>query len=266
MEIDFSLSTLVRYWDVFREYINPGPIIVWAVIGGAVGTVAMVLLMVIFRKKVFVKRRHWTLKVLSYCYIVALPLIGGFFFTQWFALHKCQVQLADNVPVYLGKTNEVFNIYLKKEIEKVIKAKYLEMSGREMMEKSLTSIGDVVSGYIRETETGIGEKVSAYMMKTGYFREQVIDRVSEKAAELLMTDKELTDELLDIKVREILDSGVFNTIVQTRIHQIFGGFKTHVALMFLLLLVIPVGEIILANYLARKKVATSGAADNPACN
>ena len=255
MENSFSFAGLFSSLGVIREYIDPFPVILWAILGGIAGLVLIVVLLIVFRRKVFVRRRYFLLKLLPYCYALFLPLFGGFMFMQWFGLHKCQTQLTGNVPVYLGKTNEIFDKYLKEEVRKVVAEKYFDMTGREMLGKPLAVAGEALSGYMRSEEAGVGDKIAAWLVKTDYFREHVVDAISEKMAEALKTEKRLTDALLDVKMRDMLDKGALGAMIEGYIRQMFGSLKAQVLLVFLLVMVIPLAEIVVANLLVRKQAA-----------
>ena len=254
MDFNFSFGDIFRYWNTLTDYINPVWIVGWAIIGGLIGFILFLVLELVFRKKILVNRRHWSLKYLSYIYMAFFPLFGAFCFTQWFAIHNCQTQLVNNIPTYLGSANAAFNEYLKDEIEAVVEARYLELTGREALTKTADVATKTLSDYINSTETDIGSKVSAMLMQTDFIKEKAVSQLAEKVGEQLLMDKDLTQEMLDVKINNILNDGVLNTVVEKHIQNIFGGFKMQIYLIFLIGLLIPVAEIILAHYLERKRL------------
>ncbi|MBB4034649.1 hypothetical protein GGR21_000536 [Dysgonomonas hofstadii] len=254
MDFNFSFGDIFRYWNTLTDYINPVWIIAWAIIGGLIGFFLFLVLELVLRKKILVNRRHWSLKYLSYIYMAFFLLFGAFCFTQWFAIHNCQTQLVNNIPAYLGSANAAFNEYLKDEIEAVVEARYLDLTGREALTKTADVAAKTLSDYIKSTETDIGSKVSAMLIQTDFIKEKVVSQLAEKVGEQLLMDKDLTQEMLDVKINNILNDGVLNSVVEKHIRNIFGGLKMQIYLIFLIGLLIPVAEIILAHYLEKKQL------------
>jgi len=256
MDLNFSFWDLFKYWDTLTQYINPLSILIWGIVGGLIGFSIMLIVQVILRKRILVRRCHWSLKGLSYVYMVFLPLFAGFCFTQWFALHNCQTQLVKNIPTYLGEANSAFNTYLKDEVEKVVEARYLEFTGREALTKTADLAGKTISDYIKTTETDLGAKVSAFLIETDFVKDKAVSLLAEKVGEQVMMDKEMTQEMLDVKIQNVLNDGVLNTFIEKHIRNILGGFKMNILMIFMLGLTIPLAEIILAHYLERRRLNT----------
>lgn len=248
-----SFSEIFAYWDLITQYVNPVTIILWAIIGGVLGFLIMLITEIILRKKILVKRRHWTLKVLSYIYMVFLPLFAGYCFTQWFAVHACERELVKNIPTYLGDANFAFNKYLKDEVEKILEERHLQYTGHEVLDKGISLAANTVSEAIQSADNKLETQLTAYMAKTDFVKEQVADYIAEKIGEQLLMDKELTHELLDVKIQNLLDDGVLNIVVEKHIKSFTGGFKMNIVMLFLLVMALPAIEIIIANYLHKKK-------------
>jgi hypothetical protein len=195
--------------------------------------------------------------------MIFFPLFGGFCFSQWFALHRCQQELVKNIPTYLGEVNSIFNTYLKDEVVKVIDERYLQLSGREAIGKAVEVGGKVVSAQLKENvttkDTLTASAISFLLRKvsdTEAVKEIAVSCIEEKLGETIMMDKDMTGELLNVKVGNILEDGILNTIIEKHIKNIFGGFKMNVILILLIGLAIPSAEIVLAHYLERKRKKT----------
>lgn len=249
-----SFSDIFKYWDTLTQYVNPMTIVLWAVVGGVVGFFIVLIVEIILRKKILVNRRHWSLKVLSYIYMVFLPLFTGYCFTQWFAIHACEKELVKNIPTYLGDANSAFNKYLKAEVEKVVAERHLQLTGNEALDKGVSLATTTVSQYLKKADADLETKISAYLMNTDFVKGQVVDRIVEKLGEQLMMDKELTQAVLDVKIQNLLNDGVLNTVVEKQIKKLTGSFKMSALLTFLIGILIPIIEIIIANYLERKRL------------
>jgi len=251
--IFISFSDIFTYWDIITQYINPLKIIMWAIAGGVIGFILVLITEIILRKKILVKRRHWSLKILSYIYMVIFPLFAGYCFTQWFAIHACEKELIKNIPTYLGDANSVFNKYLKDEVEKIVAARYLQLTGNEVLDSGLTLAGNLVSQAVENTDNKLETNISAYIIKTDFVKGEVADYIVEKLGKTFMMDKDLTYEVLDTKIQNMLDDGVLNTVVEKHIKNFTGGFKMNILLLFLIGLSLPAIEIIIANYLEKKR-------------
>lgn len=258
--LSFSFFDIFKYWDIITLYINPLTIILWGIVGGIVGFIIVLITELILRKKILVHRRHWTLKWLSYLYMVFFPLFAGFCFTQWFALHGCQKEIVKNIPVYLGEANSAFNIYLKDEVEKIIDQKHMQLTGHDVIDKTASYASETAGVLLSDmsVDSTMTAKASAFLMKkmieTDFVKDQAVKYVEQALGEKVLNDQELTNDLLNVKIENILTNGVIDTIIEKKVNNIFGGLKLNVLLVFLLGLAIPAAEIILAHYLERKRL------------
>lgn len=264
MDINFSITDLFRYWDTLTQYINPLTVILAAIIGGIIGFAILLIAEAVLHKKILVRRCHWSLKYLAYAYMAFFPLFGAFCFSQWFAFHRCQQELVKNIPTYLGDANSVFNTYLKDEVVKVIDERHLQLSGHEIIDKAAAKTGSTVStqlkGNASTTDTTLTTKASSFLLskaaETEVVKNMAVAYVEKKLEEAVMMDKNMTDEVLNVKIENILEDGVLNTVIEKYIKSIFVGLKMNVILIFFVGLAIPLAEIILAHYLERKRVKT----------
>lgn len=262
MSLLFLGFEILKYWDILIEYINPLVIFLWAIAGGLVGLLLAIILLLILRKQILVKRCHWTLKWLSYAYLVIIPLFISFSFAQWFALHNCEKQIINNIPKYLGDTNALYNTYLKAEVEKIVSEEILKSSSNELLEGAVGSAQTFVGSVLKNESTDetqaatYKDKISAYIVQTflesKYVRNLIVSEARKQAGKILLMDEKLSDDFFDMEVQKLLDSGIINTILEKHIRHLIGGFKTNVLLLLLLGLAIPLTEIIIANYIYRK--------------
>lgn len=267
MDINFSLTDIFKYWDTLTQYINPATVIISAIMGGVLGFIIFLIAEILLCKKILIRRRHWSLKYLSYLYMVFFPLFAGFCFTQWFAIHTCERELVKNIPIYLGDANSLFNTYLKDEVVKILDERHLQLTGHEAIDKAASVAGSTASGLLKSnistTDTTLTAKASSYLLskaaETEFIKNKAVEYVEEKMGSAVMMDKNTTTEILNVKIENILDDGVLNTILEKHIKNIFGGFKMNVLLIFLIGMAIPLAEIILAHYLEKKRLKTEPA-------
>ncbi|NDV65759.1 hypothetical protein [Bacteroides sp. 224] len=259
----FFSSEILQYWEILCEYINPFSIFMWGIIGGVIGFLVTIGLMIYFRKKILIPRRHWTLKVLAYCYLIFFPLYIGFCATQWAALHNCEKQIVQNIPKYLGETNELFNKYLKAEVIKIISEEKLQSTGHELLDEAvggvqkasgvlLKSVG--ISELNSTKEAGVGNAFASYitsiLAETDVLRKYVVTEVKKQVGKnVLLMNEEATNEFFDIEVAKVVDSGILNTVLEKHVNNLFGSFKLNVWLMLLLGIALPIIEIVIACYL-----------------
>lgn len=151
----FSGFNILKYWNIIVEYLNPLPVLFWAVIGGLAGVFLMFLFLFLLRKKILVQRCHFTLKWLSYAYFIVIPLFAGFSCGQWAALHNCENQLVKRIPKYLGDANVLYNTYLKTEIEKIVCEEILKSSGNELLDNAVNVAQTMIGSAIKD---GTGNK------------------------------------------------------------------------------------------------------------
>lgn len=259
--MDLSFSDLIEYWDIITQYINPVKIILWGALGAIIGVLAMVILLIIFRKIILVKRSHVILKVLAYAYLILLPLWSGYSFMQWFALHGCEKEIVRNIPTFLGEGNNVFNLYVKEYVTQIISERHLQLTGNEIIDKTVDYATKIVGSTFQSTpteESDIKSKISDYFtskfIESSFAKSIIIDEIEKNIGKPLLMDKKLTRELLDVKIQDLLDSGVITTIVTKHVNKLFGGLKINVLILFLVVLLIPVIEISIAHYLQRKRL------------
>lgn len=259
--IFISFSDIFKYWDTLTQYVNPMTILLWAIMGGIIGFIIMLITEIILRKKILIRRRHWSLKYLSYIYFVFLPLFTGFCFTQWFGLHGCEREMVKNIPTYLGDANSAFNKYLKDEVVKVLEERHLALTGHEALYKAADLAGNTVSSLAQEvqpSDSGLTSKASNFIIskivENDFIKKQAVKYIVETLGEKVLLDKELTNEVLNVKIENLLENGVLNTVLEKHIRNLFGGFKMNVLLIFLIGLAIPAIEIFIAHKLNKKQL------------
>ncbi len=260
--MNFSFSEIFSYWDILKEYINPVPILWWGILGAVGGFTVMVILLITFRKKVLINRRHRILKTLAYAYLLLLPLWAGYNAMQWFALHGCERQIVKNIPTYLGNTNSLFNLYAKEYITGIISERYLQLSSHEILDKTVGYTAKIVANTIKANPTeekGLKVKVSTFItakfIESDMAKNIILNEVEKRIGEPLLMDRKLTRQLLDVKIQNLLDDGILNKVVTKHVEKLFDGFKSNVLVLFLLILIIPLAEITIAYYLERKRTA-----------
>lgn len=262
MTLSFLGFEILKYWDILIEYINPLTILLWSIVGGLIGILLGILLLIIFRKKVLVKRYHWTLKCLSYAYLLILPLLAGFSFAQWAALHNCEQQIVRNIPKYLGDTQALYDTYLKAEVEKIVSEEILRLSGNELLKNTVESaqsiVGNTIMDESEDTQSAsYKDKVSTYLVQTflesSYVKDLIVTEARNQIGKALLMDEKLTKDIFDTEIQTLLDNGIIQTVLEKQIKRLTGGYKMNALLMLFVGLLIICVEIVLSNRFHHKK-------------
>lgn len=264
MKLLFLGFEILKYWDLLVEYINPLTILFWAIVGGAIGIITAITLLITLRKRIFVQRCHWTLKWISYTYIILIPLFTGFSIAQWAALHNCERQVINNIPKYLGDTHSLYNTYLKTEVENIICEEILQSSSNELLDSAVGKVQSFV-GTALKSETSNELQTASYkdkimnyllhsVLESDYVRQFIVSEARSRFGKLLLMDEKLTKDFFDTEIQTLLDNGIINTILEKHVKHLIGGFKMNVLLLLLVGLLIPCIEIIIANRLYKNKL------------
>lgn len=254
-----SLSDFFEYWSLISQYVSVGSIFLWGILGGLLGFVLALVAEIVWRKKITVRRKYKFLQYFTYLYFVFFPLFAGFCFTQWFGFHAIEKQVVKNIPVLLSQSNILFNEHLKDDLEELIGKDVLKISAGQLIESGMDSVGEIilstaiVSDSLELYEKGIAA-TAGVAVKTDLAKSQVKSKVGGTIGEALSLEKSHGEELLNTEISEILDTGIVNLVLQKKVEGIFGGLKLQALLIFLIGIALPIGEIMLAHYLERKRL------------
>ncbi|WP_165020372.1 hypothetical protein [Dysgonomonas sp. ZJ279] len=248
------VDILFGYKALMADYLNPADVLFWGIVGGLIGFTITLLVELLLRKKIMVKRCHWSLTILSYVYMFFLPLYAGFCFTQWFAFHNCETQLVENMPKYLGDTKTLFNTYLNDEIQEVVAQKYPEFAA-SMNGVSVASLAKGLGMNENDLRAKAVEYIESNPDEADFLQEKARAYVEQKIAPFIIIDKDLSERLARVRIEDLLVDGALNIIVEDQIRQFFGGLKLQAILLLLVGILIPVTEIVIANRLEKKRLS-----------
>lgn len=249
------ISDLAYYWDLFSNYINMGSIFFWGFIGGIIGFSIIIILQILLRRKILVRRRYKILKYIAFLYFIFFPLFTGFCSSQWFTINTMEKQLIKNIPTILGESSTLFNKFLKEYMEENVGKENLDITANQGIENTIDYIMKSADSLNIDTS-----KVSKAINKISNFlqSEMIKDETKDKIADVISSnlsiDKDATKDLMNTKVNKILETGALNTFVEAKVKSIFDGFKLQLLIIFIIGMAIPISEIVLANYLERKRL------------
>lgn len=254
-----TLSDFFEYWTLFSGYVSVGTIFLWAFLGGLLGFVMILVAEIVWRKKITIKRRYKFLQYITYLYFIFFPLYAGFCFTQWFGLHAIEGQVVKNIPAILGETNLLFNEHLREKIEELVGKESLNFTVNSIVDTGLDSVSETIASFDGDVDTlSLKEKsailVTSQVVKSGVVKSQVKSQASSAVGEGLALNQSHVEELMSTEINSLLETGVVNVVVEKQIKSFFGGLKMQILLIFLLGMAIPIGEIVLAHYLEKKRL------------
>lgn len=254
-----SCSEFLEYWDLVTQYVNVSSIFLWGFLGGLLGFILALVAVIVWRKKILVRRKYKVLKYFTYLYFAFIPLFTGFCFTQWFAFHSIEKQVVKHIPAMLGESNILFNKYVKEDLENLVGKERLNITGNQAVDIGLDVTGDVIktmgmSGDSVTLEQAGTAFLASKVVKSDLMKGKAKTKATETIGEGLLVGSELAGELMNTEVSSILETGVVNIVVEKKVKGIFGGLKMQAFLMLLIGLGIPIAEILLAHYLERKRL------------
>ena len=253
-----SFSEITEYWNLFNSYVDLSTVLIWGLLGGLLGFAIMLILEIVFRKKILVKREYKILKYLAYLYFAFLPFWGSFCFSQWFALYAVEKEIAGNISTIMNGSDEIFNKYLREYVEQQIGEGKLKITTNEGVDASVDLIVSLTNS-MRLSEDSTSSKVNqlvsfvSNLLKSDILKSETKNQIAEVISSNLGLEKDAVRDLMDTEIQSILDTGAVNTYVEAKLKSIFGGLRLQVFLIFLLGISIPLLEIILAHYLERKR-------------
>lgn len=255
------IHAFVEYYRYFSEYINPVAVIGAGILCAVVFALALLVLLIIFRKKILVQRRYTALKYLAWSYFLVLPLVGGYFAFQWGALNSMQNQLKENIPAKLKAYTDGMDTGWEKYISQALttgitdgSVPKIELSANNVVEiatealylryqsvvDSLLIYNDNLLvqavGYINHLTDG---KVMSYAVKKGIYK------MLESG---LAMDEEMSTELMETRLDELMQQGIFSKILGLQIDRLFKPLKKSTIVIFALILGAALLEIGLAHY------------------
>ncbi len=272
-----NIQLFIEYYKVFGEYVSPVKVIGAGITAAVLFALFLLVLLIVFRKKVLAQRRYPILKVLAYSYFLFIPLLGGFFAFQWGAINSLHNQLKENlmakVKVYTDGMDTNWETYIAQALISgvpddqvptiTISANNVVEIGTEALYLRYQTYVDsllindeslVINalGYINNLTDG---KVMSYAVKKGIFK--LLDKG-------LAMDESMSEELMETRLDELIKGGVLSKILGIQLDRIFKPLKQSTIIVFCIILLFPLIEIAIANNWFRKKLVDATATSQQA--
>jgi hypothetical protein len=233
------MDQLLEYWALISPYVNPGRIL-WSGIWIAIASFTVVLvLMIIFRKKILVRRRYQVLRILAVCYFLILPLLAAYTGFKWGVVHKAHQEVDAQLPKLTGELDKAVNVLVDGYLltlpfnttlsidEHIDALTELIFKAYESTVK-ISSFNDILKRLAVNSTT-----TSAFVKKS------IHDMVEQKIG----IEKDITKGVMKTRMDELLETGLFTKISLLYTDSFFGSIKKGTFVVFLLVLGIIVAEI-----------------------
>lgn len=255
-------QSVSKYLSLIGEYTNPVAIIYTAVSMAIGAFLLAVLLIILLRKFIFVKRRHVILKVLAIIYVIVVPILAGLFGFKLGLVNGIHHDLNEHLGAYTKSLDLAFSEQIRKELGPGDLSK---TSAKDLVDTVSVAIYDVYKHTLDykalDARPDLSSKVSVFLLDLFSAKgisaglKKGITKLVEKS---LGVDEDITAEAMEVRLGELLKSGLLTKLVGMQIDKFFNSIKTGIYLVFFLILLIPGIEIAIALYLNKK------AATNPA--
>lgn len=265
-------QSIWQYIDLVGEYTNPAKIVFTAIMT-AIGAFFLAgLLIILLRKFIFIKRRHVLLKVLAILYAIVIPILAGFFGFKLGLINGIHHDLKEHLGTYTKSLDAAFSEEMNGKLTEVMSVG----NGTDLSKVSMKDLVDSVSVTIYDSykQTLEYKAVAVKSDLTSKVSVLLLDLMSVKGISIALkkgitklveksigVDEEMTTEVMELRLSELLKSGLLTKIVGIQIDRLFNGLKNGIYLIFSIVLLIPAIEVFIAFYL-HKKAAVQPASQN----
>lgn len=251
-------QSISHYLSLIGEYTNPAAIIYSAIGKAVVAFLLSGLLIILLRKFIFVKRRHVILKVLAITYAVIIPILAGLFGLKLGLVNGIHHDLKDHLGAYTKGLDAAFSEEIREELGDTDLSK---ASVKDWVDTVSVAIYNVYRHTLeyksRDVKPDLSSRVSVFLLDLFSAKgisvglKKGITKLVEKS---IGVDEDITSEAMEIRLGELLKSGLLAKLVGMQIDKFFNGIKTGIYLVFFLILLIPGIEVAIAVYLNKKAV------------
>ena len=256
-------QTISDYWTLISEFTNPVKIIFSAIGSTIVAFLVIVLAMILLRKIILIKRRHILLRILSISYFVLIPILTLFFGFKWGLVDGIHSDLKEHLPAYTKGLNNVYNKNVAVSLQSLVTGgkadSTVKISTNDVIDTLSVVLyrnyGDLLYQEVNSHKGDMTGKVAGVFLKL--FKEDGISYAIKKGLVKLVeksigVDEEVTKEVMNVKINELLEKGVITKIVEIQLDKVFKGIKRGIIIMYCMILLLPVAEIAIAYWLFKK--------------
>lgn len=243
------------------QFTNPFTIISGAVLYGIAAFILTIIVLIIFRKKILVPRRHKALKILAYSYFIVLPLLSGFLWAKWGFFNSLRKDIKAHTELYVKQIPPSFDTSISGAIHTYVQANSTKLSSLST-DELIDVLADVIyTQYYntlssQENAQQVSNTILSWALKLtkGKGVAQLIKHNIHKILkEKLGLDEAVSKELMASRIDEVVRMGLFAKIALIQVDHFLKGIQKGVLILFCIFMAIPLAEIIIAHYLLKKK-------------
>ncbi|MGB1248271.1 MAG: hypothetical protein ACPG4Z_05255 [Chitinophagales bacterium] len=234
-----------------------------------VSAIASITAVIIFRKYILAERRHWSLKILSYVWLIGIPIFAIYTGFKYGAINAIHKNVEQEITIQMEELSSILSESIGDEWASALTTgEYacefcednllLELTPANALDVGVLLVFDEYSQILQQLENHekpILQKIGLVLTKT--IQVKIVSWAVKKGIEKLLEkaglSPDIADEMLDTKMNELLEGGILAKIISIQLGEIFGGLKKSTLLLFFGLLLLPVGEIAYAHYWLRSQ-------------
>lgn len=236
-----------EYWTVFSNYFDIFGVIWGGIKVGLLSFILSLILLLVFKRFVLVRRRYKALKYLAYSYYFIIPIVCLCFGFIYGLITTSRDQVIDKLPIYQTSIqsfiehNFDFNIQIET---------YTDRSLDTTLDVTATNVQASIISQLKLTSDN-QDKTKQFFVRVlespagiNYIKSSLKDKISSTVG----LDRQLVDEVFQIKLSHILTSELIIKIFAFYIKQMVDSFLIPIIILGCILLLIPLIEIIWAYY------------------
>jgi hypothetical protein len=258
----------------FSAFTNPFSIFLSGIFW-AIGSFLFFLLLVIFlRKFILVKRKSKFLKYLSWTYFL-IPVLAIFFGFKFGILNGMRNDLKAHVQNY----TKVMDVFIKEfmgatpdefftEIVAGKNSATADMNTNQVIDRFSDTVyakfGSSMESAAMQDSTMPGKFAGLFlkMTKSKGISAGIKYSIHELLYKELGIDKDVSKDVMQTKFRELLQKGLFTSILEKEIDHLFIPWEKTIGIIFSVLLLFPLTEIIISTIIFRKQMKKLTAISN----
>ncbi|QIQ21730.1 hypothetical protein [Zophobihabitans entericus] len=237
---------MFEYYNNFAQFFDPLSIIWGGIKYALLALVLTIIVLIIFRRKILVPRANKFLTFLSYFYLIFIPVVmiaGGFFYGS---VQATKQGLQESEGQYRAAVQSLLDTYVDDSF--VVK-----------VESDLT-LGQAVDSVIPLVKTEIVKQLelaelhnnkiadlALVALDTPMATEFLRNKLTDLVAGHLGTESGLVDELFELTPQQFLTGEFVVKVVFYKVMQQIDSIYSKVKIIWVLLLLLPLIEIIIAN-------------------
>lgn len=246
---------MLAYYNMFDQYIN-----LLSIIGGGLkiaflSFIGVLIILIVFRKKVLIQRRHTALKYLARSYYFFIPLICLGFGFVYGAISTTRDNIIERLPVYQADIQQIINSKFDIQMNAYVNVN-TEQSLSELLDESIATSQQtlVASLQTNDLNHNIAQNMVITIMSSPMALDFAKNKITSGISGQTGIDETLLIELSHTKLSDIFTGETILKIIAFQINKLTHTALTPIIVLWIIFLLLPILEIIFAvRYDARKR-------------